>query len=251
MGASIVRPELRVFPTAEDLAQGAARFIVDQAQEAEQARGVVTLALSGGNTPRATYERLAAPPARDAMPWAITQVFFSDERFVPLDSPQSNYHLAWQTLLSHVPMSPRFVHAVETTGISPQEAAILYQQGIRRVFRVGLTEVPRFDLILLGLGPDGHTASLFPGTAALHELDALVVPNHVPKFESWRITFTYTLINAARVVAFLVEGAGKAEMVQRVLAGDPHLPASRVQPNGGKLVWLLDQAAAAELGEAH
>lgn len=234
----------------QDLIRVAAERFVDVAQAAVSARSMFSVALSGGNTPRPLYQALAAPPYRDQIDWHHVQVFFSDERFVPPDSPESNYHLAHETLLSRVPIPERFVHRVATVDISPEEAAALYAEGIRRDFQVGMAEIPRFDLILLGMGPDGHTASLFPDTAALDVTDRLVVANFVPRMDAWRVTFTYPLLDAARNVTFLVGGADKAERVREVFTGQGDLPAALVRPTDGQEVWLLDQAAAVQLPRA-
>jgi len=236
--------DVRVAPGAEQLVREAADLFVSTAREAVSSRGVFRVALSGGNTPRPVYEALATPAYRDAVDWSCVQMFFSDERFVPSDSLESNYHMANEALLSKVPIPERFVHRVATEGVAPDEAASLYEEGIRRVFEVALDETPGFDLILLGLGGDGHTASLFPDTEALHVVDHLVVPNFVPKLDTWRITFTYPLINAGHVVAFLVQGKDKAERVAEILDGDSGLPAAGVRPTSGRLVWLLDRDAA-------
>jgi 6-phosphogluconolactonase len=192
------------------------------------------------------FERLAAP-YRDEVDWSRVQIFFSDERFVPPDSEESNFHTANVALLSRVDIPERFIHRYATVDITPRESAVNYEQGIRRVFEVGQDELPHFDLILLGLGPDGHTASLFPGTEALNNTVDLVVANYVPKVDIWRLTFTYPLLNAAQAVMFLVQGQDKAERVREVLQGDPQLPASGVRPTDGRLIWLLDQAAAGNL----
>src|SRR5947209_8774243 len=214
-----MEPELVIMDDPQALAQEGARRFIELGDQAIADHGTFTVALSGGSTPKALYEALAEEPHRSAMNWDRTQVFFSDERFVPPDSDQSNYHTAFVAMLSRVPIPERDVHRVATVDISPEESASNYEEGIRRVFHVGESEVPRFDLILLGLGPDGHTASLFPGTEALGEKNRLVVPNFVPKFDSWRITFTYRLINAAKVVAFLSQGPDKAERVRKVVDG--------------------------------
>lgn len=239
--------EIVTLPDPRALAEGAARQFIDLAREAVSLRGVFRVALSGGSTPKALFAVLASDPYRGQVDWERIQIFFSDERFVPPDSPESNYHTAYEALLSHVPVPERFVHRVATVDVTPEESAANYEEGIRRVFAVGLSEVPRFDLILLGLGPDGHTASLFPDTDALHVTDRLVVPNFVPKFDSWRITFTYPLINGAAVVAFLSQGPDKAERVRQVLSGQEDLPAAGVRPSSGRLLWLIDAAAAAQL----
>ena len=253
MGAGMnerqISPRILQFSDPETLAREAARFFAERAGKALEAGSFFRVALSGGTTPKSMYSVLADAPFRDQVDWSRVQVFFSDERFVPPDSPESNYRTAYENLLSKVPIPERFVHPVATEDVSPEESASLYVEGIRRVFEVGLTEVPRFDLILLGLGPDGHTASLFPGSAALSVTDELVAPNFVEKFDQWRITFTYPLINAGRAVAFLAQGKDKAERVQQVMAGDASLPASGVHPTDGELMWLLDREAASLIDE--
>jgi 6-phosphogluconolactonase len=238
-----------VTENADVLTEEAANLFVESAQLAVSAHDMFCVALSGGSTPRPLYEKLALPPYRDQIDWHRMQVFFSDERFVPPDSPESNFHMANQALLSKVDIPERFIHQVATVDVSPAESAELYEEGIRRVLEVGLAEIPRFDLILLGLGPDGHTASLFPGSEALDVTDRIVAANFVAKLDAWRITFTYPLINAARRVVFLVQGEDKAEVVARVWSGDTDLPAARVKPATGELLWLLDAAAAAGMSD--
>lgn len=230
----------------QDLARRGADILV---QRAGSAQGMFSIALSGGNTPRGLYETLARDPYKQEMPWDNWQVFFSDERFVPPDSPESNYFLAETTLLSKVPIPDRFVHRVATVDMDPNESAALYAENIRRIFNAPITQVPHFDVILLGMGKDGHTASLFPDTEALNVEDRLVVANYVPQAGMWRITFTFDLINAARLVLFLVEGADKAPVLARVLSG-ADLPAAHIQPEGD-LIWLVDKAAASDLSSAH
>jgi 6-phosphogluconolactonase len=237
-------PQVVVLPDANAVAEEAARRFVECARNAVEARGMFLVALSGGSTPRALYEKLAEPSISGQIDWSRAQIFFSDERFVPSDSDQSNYHLAQQALFSKIQINDRFIHRVATENISPQQAATEYGEGMRRVASVGDAEVPQFDLVLLGLGPDGHTASLFPGTEALEDTAHLVVANDVPQQNAWRITFTYPLINAARCVMFLVTGAEKADIVAEVFSTS-NLPASRVLPSDGEMVWLLDEAAAA------
>lgn len=239
-------PRIIVAPTADELGRTAAEVVLESTRAASSPNGMFTIALSGGNTPRALFKSLAAPPFSGQIPWDRMQVFFSDERFVPPDSAESNYHTAQETLLSRVPIPDRFIHRVPTVDIDPEESAAIYEEGIRRVLEAPLGGVPRFDLILLGLGDDGHTASLFPGTEALNQTDALVAPNYVPRLDSWRITFTYPLIDAARRVVFLVSGGSKAPVVAQVLGGSD-LPAARVRPAGGELIWVLDPDAAAQL----
>ncbi|MGH2448670.1 MAG: 6-phosphogluconolactonase [Chloroflexota bacterium] len=207
-------------------------------------RGYFRVALSGGQSPVPIYQALAKNPA--SLDWGRTQVFFSDERFVAPDSSRSNSNSATQNLLSKVPILPRAVHRMATMDITPDESAGLYEQGIWRVFEIAPGQLPHFDLIMLGLGADGHTASLFPDTAALEDTDALVAANYVPELNSWRITFTYPTINAARVVMFVVTGHDKAPVVAKVIGGDQALPAARIRPDG-ELIWLLDEAAASQL----
>lgn len=237
-----------VLSDPDALAEESAAVFARLADSAIRDHGAFRVALSGGSTPRAMYERLARSPHADEIDWPNVQVFFSDERFVPLTSDESNFHLAHEFLLSHVTIPERFVHPYATDDIPPEESAGLYEEGIRRVFQTPLDKTPEFDLILLGIGGDGHTASLFPETAALSVRDRLVTANYVPKMSSWRLTFTYPLINAANNVAFLVQGEDKAERVRQVMEGDGQLPAARVRPRG-RLLWLLDRAAASRLSE--
>lgn len=237
-----------VADSSDDLGRRAAQAVLESAQRAASPDDMFTMALSGGNTPRVLFNALASSPFRDQMPWDRTQVFFSDERFVPPTSPDSNYHSAEEALLSRVPIPDRFVHRLATVDITPEESASIYEEGLRRVLEAAPSQIPRLDLILLGLGDDGHTASLFPDTQALNETDDLVVPNYVPRLDAWRITFTYPLINAARRVMFLVAGNSKAAVVAAVMAGGEY-PASRVRPSDGELLWVLDPEAASRLPE--
>jgi 6-phosphogluconolactonase len=231
----------------DDLAREAAHRLVEIGQDAVAARGYFSVALSGGSTPRAMYAQLAEPPLRDYLDWSKVDIFFSDERFVPPDSEESNYHTAKENLVAQVPISGGRVHPYSTVDISPEDSAQQYEEVIRRVVTAGDRALPAFDLILLGMGPDGHTASLFPDTGALRVDDRLVAPNYVPKMNTWRLTFTYLLLNAGRTVMFLVQGDDKKERVREVLGGGSSLPAAGVLPSDGRLVWLLDAAAAAEL----
>lgn len=235
-----------VYPDPAALAQGAAQYFAERAREAIGHHGVFRVALSGGNTPRATYETLATPPYRDDVDWRHVEVFFSDERFVSPDSPDSDFLMAQEALLSKVPLVDGAVHRIPTVDVSPGESAALYTRTIREAFKTGPPETPRFDLILLGLGPDGHTASLFPGTEALSDAGSLVAANFVQTLQAWRITFTYRLIDAARCVTFLVEGQGKASILSEVLSG-ADLPAAHVSPTDGAIVWVIDEAAGSRL----
>jgi 6-phosphogluconolactonase len=241
-----VQIEVVELGTPDELAREAARRFVDIGQAAIAARGSFSVALSGGSTPRAMYAKLATAPLRDYLEWSRVQLFFSDERFVSPDSEESNYHSAKVALIDQVPLPKDHVHPYQTVDIAPEDAASQYEQEIRRFLETDGGSVPTFDLILLGMGPDGHTASLFPDTEALQVQDRLVAANYVPKMDAWRLTFTYTLINAGRTVIFLVQGEDKKERVREILGGGSPLPAAGVHPQDGRLVWLLDAAASAE-----
>ncbi len=230
----------------EALSQQAAGYVAQTLAAAVAARGQATIALSGGSTPRRTHELLAAPPLRDRVPWEQVHVFWGDERCVPPDHPDSNYRMAYETLLSRVPLPPRNVHRVPTELGPAVVVAAHYERELRQHFALEVEDVPRFDLILLGMGADGHTASLFPGTLALEETRRLVVPNRVDYLPHERVTFTFPVLNHARAVAFLVAGRDKAPMVAAALAGDRRVPAARVQPTAGELRWYLDRAAAGQ-----
>ena len=240
-------PNLVVYPDRSSFIDGAANFIVDRAAHAIAERGRFTIVLSGGGTPRPVYARLASADYHDRIEWSKVHVFFGDERCVLPDEAHSNFHMAREALLDHVPLLPDQIHRMQGE-IDPAQSALSYEQEIQRLFRT--SAFPTFDLICLGLGDNGHTASLFPGTASLREKERWIVPQYVEVLTSWRVTFTAPLINAARHSAFLVEGAGKAEMLRRVLEGPYQpdvLPAQMIQPVNGELHWLIDAAAAAKL----
>jgi 6-phosphogluconolactonase len=236
---------IRVFNNPEALAHGAADFFVGIAKEALAARGEFSVALSGGGTPRRTYELLAQSPCRDEVDWTKTHIFWGDERCVDPDSPRSNARMAREALLNHVPIPTEQVHPMDC-GSTPEEGARLYEALLRDFFT---GREPRFDLILLGLGDNGHTASLFPGDQVLNEVHRWVAPVYVAAQDLHRLTLTAAFINQARDVAFLVAGA-KAAVVQQVLQGprDPlRLPAQLIHPDSGRLHWLLDKSAAGAL----
>ena len=244
--------DLRRLTTPQDLFQAAAEEVIRAATEAIAERGRFTIALSGGSTPRNLYTLIAANASAN-LPWAQMFFFWGDERHVPPDDADSNYRMAQETLLSKVPVPPGNVFRIPAENPDATAAAEAYEQTLRRFFALGPGEVPRFDLILLGLGPDGHTASLFPETAALGETSRLVVANWVEKLNASRITFTLPVLNAARCVAFLVSGADKAAVVREVLEGNApaeKYPSRLVQPSQGKLIWFVDRAAASELSAA-
>ncbi len=238
--------ERRVFPDAQALsAEGADRF-VRLAAEAIAARGRFDVALSGGSTPRTMHRLLAQPPRRDAVDWSRVHLWWGDDRHVPPDDDQSNYRMARETLIEQVPIPPGNVHRMETE-LPAEECAARYE-ALLREHLAGTW--PVLDLIYLGMGPDGHTASLFPETAALNETRRWVVANWVPKLETWRITLSPPALNAARHVVFLIAGPDKAAALSAVLQGprDTHrYPAQMIHPPHGTLTYLLDQAAAAGL----
>jgi len=239
-------PIVRILSDASALAAEAAALVVERAQAAVAARGRFMIALAGGATPRATYARLAEWPAR-GVPWERTWVFFGDERCVPADHPESNYRTAAETLLSKVPIPAEQVCRMRGEA-DPEEAASEYTRVLAETFGTRRGELPRFDLILLGFGVDGHTASLFPGSPALKEIFRPVAAVHAAAAAlPQRLTFTYPVLNAAACVAFLGSGAEKAKIVKAMLGERALLPATMVQPTDGALLWLLDRAAAASL----
>jgi 6-phosphogluconolactonase len=234
---------VNIYESSEELAEAAAQEFAARAGEAIDQRGRFAVVLAGGSTPKATYEILARDYA-DRIDWSNVHFFFGDERSVPPDHEDSNYRMAREALLDHVPAGS--VHRMQGE-LPPDEAAEAYEQELRDFF--GSEELPRFDLILLGTGGDGHTASLFPETAALEVHDRWVVANPALKLETTRITLTVPVINAARAVYFLVAGEGKAGPVAEILEGTPdprQYPATLIQPQGGPK-WMLDRPAASEL----
>jgi 6-phosphogluconolactonase len=249
--AKTLKIEYNVAPDATALATRAAEHFTDAVEKAVAARGRARIAISGGSTPKATFQLLAdaAQPWRERMPWEKLEIFWVDERCVPPDHPDSNYRMTREALLDKVPLKPEQVHRMEGE-LDPQVAAARYESLLRNEFRLEGAESPRFDLVALGMGPDGHTASLFPHTEALNELARLVTANHVAQKDTWRITLTWPVINHASSVFFLIGGADKAEVVQQVFMGanDPErLPSQLIWPSGGILTLILDQSAAALL----
>ena len=240
----------------QELAQPAAEQLAHSAARAVAARGGFTLALAGGSTPRDLYRLLAAEPLLSAMPWSGVHLFWGDERPVPPDSAESNYRMVREALLDADPRPPipeENVHRIAGERADPSEAAALYEAELRAFFALRDGEVPRFDQVLLGLGADGHTASLFPGTGAVSVADRLCFSLWVERLATWRITLSLPVILAARSVAFLVAGKDKAEKVAEILGEDApraaadDLPAAAVRPTMGELSWWLDRAAANRL----
>lgn len=235
--------EVRRYSDANHLAHAAAELFVTLSKPAVAEQGRFTVALSGGSTPKALYQLLAREPYANQIEWPHVHIFWGDERCVPADHPDSNYRMARETFLQSVPLLPENIHPIHGD-IDPAQASAEYEQQLRIFFGNGL---PVFDLILLGMGDDGHTASLFPGTAAIHEQNRWVIGHYVEKLETWRLTLTPPVINAAVQVTFLVVGKSKAERLRDVLKGPYQpdvLPSQIVKPTEGRLVWLVDEEAA-------
>ncbi len=244
---SLAPREVRVLPDPEALAQEGAQEFVAAAAEAIGSRGVFRVALSGGSTPRALHERLTRAPLREAADWKKVRFFWGDERCVPPDHPRSNYRMARETLLQPLGIAPAQIFRMRGED-DPRAAADAYEAVLAR--ESGGDGEPLFDLVLLGLGPDGHTASLFPGTRALRERARSTVANYVPKFREWRLTLTYPALNAARRIVFLAAGEEKREPASRILKRRPgyrDLPASAIRPRRGRVLWLLDETAGRDL----
>jgi 6-phosphogluconolactonase len=238
--------DVRVFPTSAELFPAAAAEFKRLAQGAIRSAGRFTVALSGGSTPRNLFKLLAALPDGD-IPWEQVYFFFGDERHVPPDDPESNFRMANENLLSRIYARPENVFRVHAEQ-DAETAAKNYEEQLVKFFNLQSGQFPRFDLIMLGLGPDGHTASLFPGSMGLEERQRLVIANWVEKFNAFRITFTYPVLNQAARVMFMATGADKADAVRRVIEDKKQgPPAGGVAPTDGKLLWFLDRDAAAEL----
>jgi 6-phosphogluconolactonase len=241
-----------IYPDIDTLSHEAARYVVRSANEAITTHGRFTLALAGGSTPKKLYGLLASEPYRDQINWALTEIFWSDERCVAPDSEDSNYHLAHEALLSKVPISASQIHRMPADAEDLAEASLAYTQELQRV--IGTSGIPGIDLIQLGMGPEGHTASLFPHQASLHEQTRLIMPVTVPKPPPPRLTFTPPLLNAAIHVLFLVTGQDKADALQAVLEGaynPDEYPAQIIRPTQGEVTWMLDPAAASKLHTQH
>ncbi|MEW5871241.1 MAG: 6-phosphogluconolactonase [Chloroflexota bacterium] len=246
--------EKLVYPDAQSLARATADHFVTQARRAIQQRGRFSVALAGGSTPKAAYTLLTHPEYSSQLAWQQIHIFWGDERCVPPDHLDSNYRMAWEALLRHVPLPPQNIHRMPGE-LPPHQAAEAYQVELSGFFAfpASARQHQTFDLVLLGLGPDGHTASLFPGSPALEQTDRWVTAvehRHPPAPLVDRLTLTLPAINAAAQIVFLVSGAGKAGILAQVLAppqGEPRLPAQRVQPASGELLWLLDEAACQDL----
>ena len=250
-----MRADLEVLPSAEALTDAAGGWFVAAAGDAIHARGQFVVALSGGSTPRRTYQRLATEPLVSRVMWSRVQVLWGDERCVPPDQAESNYRMARETLLDRVPVPAANVHRIHGED-DPAAAAASYEATMRALLKTPAgppraAPGARIDLVLLGLGEDGHTASLFPGSAAAREQTRWVMAEYAAAASMWRVTLTPAVINAAGAVLFLVSGSAKAGAVRRVLEGPRRplqLPAQAIAPSHGSVRWCLDAAAAAELG---
>jgi 6-phosphogluconolactonase len=236
------RPRIDVSPDFEGLAYRVAQWITDLACAA---MGNFSIALSGGSTPKRLYQMLAVSPLREEMPWERVHLFWGDDRFVPHDDPNRNYVMAHEAMIDHVPIPPDNVHGIPFGG-SPIDAAHKYEHELKTYYSSATLDParPLFDVMLLGMGPDGHTASLFPGKPALEEKHRWVVEVPEPGLNPFvpRVSLTYPTLNSARSLAFVAAGADKTAMIRRVLAGEWDLPSARVAPVG-ELVWFVDRAA--------
>lgn len=236
-------PQIRVLPDLPSLASAAAEHIRASAELSIRLTGRFSIALAGGQTPRTLYQLLANPPFTSQIDWSRVEVFFGDERCVPPDDPESNFRMANEMLLDHVPVPYEHVFRIQGE-IEPEQAAIEYGRMLKARFGDG-----GLDLVLLGMGDDGHTASLFPGSAALAEKHHRCVANYVDKLGKWRVTMTAPFINRAYEVLFVVAGQGKAKVVREVLEGTSDLdpatyPVQMIRPVSGRLSWYLDALAA-------
>jgi len=237
------QPEIRVLGTPSELFHAAADQLINQAVVKN---GKFSVALSGGSTPKSLYSLLAGEK-RNSVPWDKVYFFFGDERHVPPDHPDSNYRMANEAMFSKVPVRPENIFRIHAEQ-DAEQAALDYEQSLRTFFSLKPSGFPRFDLIFLGMGPDGHCASLFPGSPALKENRRLVVANWVEKFKTDRITMTFPVLNHAACVIFLTSGADKATMLHEVLENDKaDLPCQKVRPVNGRLIWMVDKAAASGL----
>ena len=241
------RPRTIITANALDFAFRATELFKSSARANVDQRGRFVAALSGGSTPRGMYRLLASSPTLGEIPWERTHFFWVDERCVPLSDAESNFGTAWREVLGRVPLPPENIHSVSGDH-PPEESADEYQMEMTRFFNLGKGEFPVFDLVFLGMGKDGHTASLFPRHMALEEEKRLVVAVKGGTPDVWRITMTYPVLNRARQIVFLVSGIEKAEAVRALIEGSQtQLPAGKIRPVHGDVLWLLDREAASLL----
>ncbi len=238
--------QIYIYPDYDALSKATAEHVASVMNDAITARGKCIVALSGGETPKNVYAALASESLKRRVDWENVHIFFGDERMVPADDAQSNFGMVKRELFSNIKIPQKNIHRIWAE-LGAEEAAIAYEEELQ--IEMGY-EIPQFDLILLGLGVEGHTASLFPDTAALHETERSVSANFIPKLNSWRVTLTLATLNNAREVCFLVSGQNKAEIVQKVLDDESptfEIPATLISPIHGKKQWMLDADAAALL----
>jgi 6-phosphogluconolactonase len=244
-------PEIQIVPDADAMSRAAAETIIEHLSESLQTHDVYSIALSGGSTPGRLYALLANDAKlQERIPWDRVHFFWGDERHVPPGHPESNYRMADTALLSKVPIPSTNIHRIRAEDPDADKAAADYALEIRRFFKIDAGQMPRFNCVLLGMGPDGHTASLFPGTPGLQETKRLAVANWIEKFQSYRITITVSVINNADRIIFLVSGEEKAETLKAVLEDDAktaQFPVHLIQPTHGEVTWFLDRSAADRL----
>ncbi len=244
--------EFVVCADAAEVSRKGAELLLKLAKEAVGANRRLSVALSGGSTPKTMFEMLASPPFAGQVPWDSIDLFWGDERCVAPDHKDSNYRMTKEALLDRAPIPAANIRRIPAEKTPPASAAAEYQATLADYFHLKAGELPRFDLVYLGMGDDGHTASLFPGTKALAETERFVVQNYVDKFQSYRVTLTADAINNGKCVAFLLAGEGKAGRLKEVLEGprDPdRLPSQRIAPSNGKLMFVLDKGAARLLSQ--
>ncbi len=243
----MMAPSIHICSNPESVAQAAAGFIVNRIRHVLQKQDRFTIALSGGSTPKRLHELLAAEPYRDQVDWSKLHVFWGDERYVPLDDSRNNARMAYDTLLNHVPVPEAHIHLMNTGYADPAESAHAYERLLHRYF----DEQPHsFDLLLLGMGDDGHTLSLFPGTEVVHETSRWCAAFFLQQQDMFRVTVTRPVANASACVLFLTTGATKAPALKEVLQGAPNIdlyPAQSIRPEKGELHWIVDEAAAGGL----
>lgn len=235
--------EIRIYLNLDGLSQAAVDLFIELQKESISDKGRFSVALSGGSTPKPLYEALASPDRQEELEWEKVHIFWGDERCVPPDHPDSNYKMVNESLLKHISIPDQNVHRVPAE-MDPRMAAFSYEESLRGFFHGPL---PFFDLIFLGMGEDGHTASLFPHSAGLNEEDRWFIANYAPEQETWRLTLTKNAINAAKNIAVLVAGRAKADMLSDVLEGDyqPYAkPIQLIRPVDGRMTWFVDQASA-------
>jgi 6-phosphogluconolactonase len=243
--------EIQIVENGEAVSRTAAEMMVSLTLKKSKSKEPFAVALSGGSTPKNMFTILANDAVlRNQMPWESVHFFWGDERHVPSNHTDSNYRMTNEAMLSRVPVPPENIHRIRAENPDAGKAAEDYEQELRGFFKLETEQLPAFDCVFLGMGPDGHTASLFPGTKALHERQRLVVSNWVDKFQAYRITMTAPVLNNADIVIFLVSGEEKAEPLQVVLEGQKQtdrFPSQLIEPTHGKLLWLVDRAAARRL----